>query len=359
MKIRSLLLGMLSVLAISAGFTSCDDDDDDWNSTGNGKVSMAQTRAFMLNEGSYEGNNAGITYFDWKQDTTYQADLFIAQNGRQLGDTGQDIVADNKGNVYVVVYGSNYISKLNEYGVEKATIQIPEELGAPRYAVVEGGYLYVTCYGGYIAKIKTADMTLQGRVAVGLNPEYIISEGGYLYCTNSGWGKDDRVARVEISSFKEAMFITVMNNPDHIIAINGHIYVQGYDADYSYPWGELNSDGTYTKIGIASSWAAYGNTLYLAYSETDWNTYVTTTTFTSYDVSTGTLSEASPLKNAPAELSTSSVFSMTTNPYTGDLYIATSDYVNNGTIYHFASDGKFVKKFASTGISPRKIVFLK
>lgn len=149
-----------------------------------------------------------------------------------------------------------------------------------------------------------------------------------------------------------------MYNPDRIIAVNGHIFVQGYDYDYSYPWGELKSDGTFLNKGQASAWAAYGNTLYLAYSETNWSTYATTTKFYTYDVENGTLNEASPLKNAPEELATASVYSMNVNPYTGDLYITTSDFVNNGKIYHFASDGSFIKKFDSTGLNSRKILFL-
>ena len=356
MKTKSLILSMLSMLALSAGFTSCSDDDN--SNTGNEKIAWTETRAFILNEGSMNANNADITYFDWATDVTYAKDLFLKQNKHQLGDTGQDIIADHEGNIYVIVSGSNYITKLNEEGVEQATVQISEELGSPRYGVLDEDYLYVTCYGGYIAKINTNNMTVVGEVAVGQNPEYIIKKDGCLYCTNSGWGADNRVAKVEIPAFEEASFVEVMNNPDHIISVAGHIYVQGYGADSSYPWGELLSNGTFETIGQASSWAAFGNTLYLAYSATDWNTYATTTTFSSYDVATGTLSESSPLKDAPAELATASVYSMSVNPYTGDLYIATSDFINNGVIYHFDKEGTFIRKFASTGINPRKIIFL-
>ena len=355
MKIKSFIFSMLSMLALSAGFTACSDDDN--SATSEEKIVWAGTRAFVLDEGSMGANNAGITYFDWTTDATFSKDLFLKQNKHQLGDTGQDIIADNAGNIYVIVSGSNYITKLNEEGIEQATLQIPEDLGSPRYGVLDGENLYVTCYGGYIAKINTTDMTVVNKVTVGQNPEYIIKENGCLYCTNSGWGADKRVAKVELPAFEEATFMDVMDNPDRIIAVNGHIYVQGYGADWSYPWGELKSDGTYVKVGQASSWAAYGNTLYLAYSETpDWSTY--TTTFSTYNVATGTFNESSPLKDAPTELAQKCVYSMNVNPYTGDLYITTSDFVNNGSIYHFDKEGMFVNKFESTGISPRKIIFL-
>lgn len=356
MKIRSFIFGALSMLALAAGFTSCSDDDNDGIDKPN--VELAKTRALVLDEGNKGNNNAGITYFDWTEDATFSSDLFLAQNKHQLGDVGQDIIADEKGNIYVIVSVSRYITKLDKNCVEKATLQIPEELGDPRYGVLDGEDLYVTCYGGYIARINTKTMKVTGKVAIGQNPEYIIKENGNLYCTNSGWGSDNRVAKVEIPAFEKADFYEVMYNPDRIIAVNGHIYVQGYGQYYSYPWGELKSDGTFQNIGQASAWAAYGNTLYLAYSETDWNTYATTTTFNTYDVESETLSESSPLKNAPEELASASVYGMNVNPYTGDLYILTSDFTNNSKIYHFASDGSFVKKFDSTGINARKILFL-
>lgn len=356
MKIRSFIFGALSMLALAAGFTSCSDDDNDDISKPN--VELAKTRAFVLDEGSKNHNNAGITYFDWTKDATFSSDLFLAQNKHQLGDVGQDIIADGKGNIYVIVSVSRYITKLDENCVEKATLQFPEDLGDPRYGVLDGENLYVSCYGGYIARINTNTMKVTGKVAIGPNPEHIIKENGRLYCTVSGWGSDHRVAKVELPAFETAEYDDVMYNPDHIIAVNGHIYVQGYGPDYSYPWGELKSDGTFSNLGQASAWAAYENKLYTAYSETDWSTYITTTTFYAYDVENGTFSESSPLKNAPEELASASVYSMNINPYTGDLYITTSDFTNNGQIYHFDKDGTFVKKFASTGINSRKIIFL-
>ena len=355
MKFRKIMLGALSALMITAGFTAC--DDEDWDPIKEGStIEMVQTRAFILNEGNYGDNNAGITYFDWMTDNTYNSDLYMAQNKKALGDTGQDIIVED-GNIYVILSNSKSIVKLNSVGVEKVRISVPADLGDPRYMVEENGYLYVTCYGGFIAKYKASDLTFVSKVAVGLNPEFIIEEDGKLYCTNSGWGKDNRVAVVDIKKFDTATFQEVMPNPDHIIEVADHIYVQGYGAAYDYPWGELKN-GKFTQIGNASNWCAYGNMLYIVNSVTDWTTYTTSNTFYSYNAKTGTLNNSSFLKNAPAELASSSVYGMSTNPKTGDIYIMTSDYVNNGNVYHFRNDGTFVSKFGTTGLSPRKIVFL-
>ena len=320
---------------------------------------MASTRAFVLNEGSYQANNAGLTYFDWVADTTYNSDLYQAQNGVKMGDTGQDIVLGSDGvTIYTILNGSQYLAKLNSVGVEKARYAFDEKLGAPRYLVEKDGFLYVTSYGGYVAKIKAADLSLVDTVKVGKNPEFIVEKDNKICCSVSGWGEDKRVAVISLSDFKNVTYCDVMDNPDQVIVVAGRVFVQGYGAYYDYPWGELKEDGTFEQIGNCSKWAAYGNTLYLAYSETDWNTYATTTTFKTYDAATSTLSENSPFKNAPAELASSSVYGISTNPYNGDIYVMTSDYVTNGKIYHFKNDGTYVKTLESTGISPRKIIFL-
>ena len=280
MKTRSLFLAGLSVLAITTGFTSCSSDDDDWSWSKEGsKIEMSESRAFIINEGSMNKNNATMTYFDWKTDNVYANDLFATQNGVLMGDVAQDIIVDGK-NMYVIMSGSKYIFKLNTVGVREGGMSIPSELSDPRYGVVDGNYLYVTCYGGYVAKINTKTMSVESNVQIGLNPEYIIKYNGKLYCTCSGWGKDKRVAVIDLKSFSKADYFDVMDNPDRIIEVGGHIFVQGYGAYYDYPWGELNvSTGEFEQKGNCSSWAAHNNTLYLAYSATDWTTYETTTKF--------------------------------------------------------------------------------
>ena len=357
MKFRSLFLAVLSGLAITAGFTSCSDDDDwDWSKEGS-KVEMSESRAFIINEGSMNKNNATMTYFDWRTNQVYNQDLFITQNGTMMGDVAQDIIVDGK-NMYVIMSGSKCIYKMNTVGVSESRTSIPNELSDPRYGVIDGDYLYVSCYGGYVAKINKKTMSVEGKVEIGQNPEYIIKYNGKLYCTCSGWGADKRVAVIDLKNFNKASYFDVMDNPDRIIEVDGHVFVQGYGAFYDYPWGELNtSTGEFKQLGNCSSWAAYKGTLYLAFSETNWSTYETTTTLSAYNAKTGATNN-SFFKGAPAELASSSVYGVSVNDKTGGIYVMTTDFVSNGQVYHFDSNGSFVNKFATTGVNPRKIVFL-
>lgn len=364
MKFRSLLLTTLSMLAVSAVFTSCDDDDE-WDPTGGGQVSFAESRAFVLNEGSYNGNNASLYYFDWKQDTLYNADIFLKQNKQQLGDTGQDILAVN-GDLYVSLNGSNYIAKLNGYGIEQARFSFNDipQLGAVRYIAEEDGFLYVSSYGGYVSKFNAKTMAFVDSVKIGSNPEGIAIANDKVYCINSGWGKDNRLSIIDTKTFKAENVETVYNG-ERVLTYKGRVFIQGYGAaypNYDYQIGEFNvKTKAYSRLipnNVTN--AVIGNDkIYMVNSETDWNTYTTTATFFSYDLKENKLNEESFLKNAPAELATSSVYGMSVNPYTGDIYILTSTYTGNGNIYHFAQNGNFIKKYTSNGISPRKIVFLK
>lgn len=50
MKVRSLLFGMLCMLALGVSLASCSDDDDDSLDDGGSKVTLPQTRVYILNE---------------------------------------------------------------------------------------------------------------------------------------------------------------------------------------------------------------------------------------------------------------------------------------------------------------------
>ena len=115
MKFRSLFFTALCGMAVSAAMVSCSDDSGYDPYELGSQVALPEHRGFVLNEGTYKNNDASISFFDAVNDTasSKECDLYFVQNKKQLGDTGQDIITYN-GNIYVVVYGSNYIAKLCE-----------------------------------------------------------------------------------------------------------------------------------------------------------------------------------------------------------------------------------------------------
>ena len=107
MKFRSLFLGVLAALMISAGFTSCsDDDDDDVNTDKYFNGEKLENYAFVLNEGADSKNNASLAAVNWMNYQTISSDIYVAQNKQALGAAAQEMPADGQENENVEEYGS-------------------------------------------------------------------------------------------------------------------------------------------------------------------------------------------------------------------------------------------------------------
>lgn len=361
MDFRKLFAGSLCTLALACTFTSCSDDDNDGFKDGGSTVQLPNKRAFILNEGSYNGNNAGISFYAPNGNASFIDDIYKTQNGRSLGDTGQDII-EYDDYLYVTVYSSNLLVKLNSAGVKLDSIHFTAEEGSPRFMTADDGKIYVTLYSGNVTKINAKTLKKEGMVKVNNNPEGIVEEDGYVYALNGGWGSGNTMSVINTRTFTVDKTVTVSTNPEKILESEGRIFILSYGGDYpnyTYPVEMYNpKTGEVTKVANATNMAEDDGIIYLAYSDTDWSTYTTTTTFSTYNVKTGVWNQTSFLKDAPAELATSSVYGMSVDSDNGDIYICTSSYDTKGDVYRFRKDGSFVAKFESGGVNPKKVVFV-
>lgn len=358
MKFRSFFLSALCLFTVGC-FTSCSDDDEG---------DAITTGIFILNEGSFKGNNAGITAYN-PETGALTADIYYAQNDKKLGDTGQDMIEYGK-RVYVTVYKSNRLVKLDIAGKELKSLSFTPQSGLPRYMAAEDGKLYVTLWSNEVVRIDTADLTIEATVTVGRSPEQIVEKDGKLYVANSGAADypnvDETVSVIDLSTFRVEKTITVVQNPNNILEAADDIYVLSWGnyGDIPYTLQRLNANaGTYESITAATNMAENDGIIYLVNSVTDWSVKptVTTNTFFTYNAKTRKLDENSFLTltgNAEA-LKTASVHMIEIDPHTGDIYIGTSDYTNTGDIYRFSRNGALIKKFNSGGISLNNAVFLK
>lgn len=363
MKVKELLFGLLCTLALSTTFISCSDDDNQWNDNGS-TVNLPQTRAFILNEGSYGKNNASIAFYAPNKDSengkNFLSDIYFIQNSKKLGDTGQDIIEYN-GSLYVVVYGSKLLLKLNAAGVEENRISFSETDGAPRYIVAKDKKLYVTLYSGKVARIDAKTLNIEAYVNVNSNPEQIVIKDGKLYVANSGWGKGSTVSVINISDFKKENDINVILNPNLMLEANDEIYVisWGNYADIPYSFQRIKTDGSYERIAAASSFTEYNDIIYLLYSNiTNWTDYTAENTFSTYNTKTHKMNNQSFLKTIPDDLKSKVLRGISFDEKTGDIYILTANKTSNGDIYRFKNDGTFIEKFDCGGMSPSKIIFL-
>lgn len=377
MKVRSLFYGMLCMLALGASFASCSDDDNDesWDDSGS-TVTLPRERVYILNEGTMGYNNATLAFYAPNGDAEFIADIYKVQNGgASLGDTGQDMLEYNDA-IYVSVYGSNYLAKLNAAGVEQTRVSFVDDAdlsGGIRYLAAEDGYIYASFYGGVVAKINANTLQVESKLTgLGANLEGVAIENGRLYVANSYtvtpegqyvYNKD--VFVIDLRTFTQVETLTVVQNPNMMLDEDDRVYLISWDysrEQYVLQLIDPQQGNKVTELGYASHVAAHDNMLYVVDSRVDYSNWPETSannTFYTYNVSTNTKNEASFLKNAPEELATAVVYMIEVNDDNGDIYIGTTGHSNqNGNIYRFRADGTFVETFDCGGQNPKTAIFL-
>lgn len=373
MKFRSLFLSAICGLAVTTAFTSCSDDDEYDPFEYGSNVALPEHRGIVLNEGMFGQNNTSIAFFDAAQDTTTKAvnDLYFIQNKKQLGDTGQDIIEEN-GNIYVSVYGSSYVAKLNKAGVEQKRIEFGEDLGKPRYLAEDDGFLYVTTYGGYVVKLNASDLSVLGKVKVGPAAERIDEEDGILYvaCGNTmDYTPDNRMFIIDIKNFSDAAVksVDVVDNTQLVCATDNYVFIQGYGADWTNTplWVYDIKNQKAEDTGECATYVieAGDNKAFAVWSKTVWSddytSSTTTNTYFVYDASTKKKEDVtSKITSAVSELASASIYGVSEGG-NGSFYICTTLYsAGNGTVYHFDKNYNLKGKFTSWGQGPKKVIVM-
>lgn len=236
---KKYLLGLAVLLMGTAVMTSCSDDND-------GPETYLQeysTGAYVVNSGNmYSNIKSSLTAIDYASSTATQ-NVFKAANGRTLGNIANDgIVYGNK--IYLAVDKENTIEVIDKT-TKKSIKQIntTELLGKaegadPRHIIADGGKVYFTTYGGYVAAVDTTDFALQKKWKVGNYPEGLVFGNGNLYVANSNYAAGGgNISCINLSNDNvETKNIEGVNNPTSIYYAAGLLYVldnQYYDASFN------------------------------------------------------------------------------------------------------------------------------
>lgn len=236
---KKYLLGLAVLLMGTAVMTSCSDDNDGPEYY----LQAYSTGAYIVNAGNMLSNiESSLTAIDYATTTATQG-VFKAANGRSLGNTANDgIVYGNK--IYIAVDQSNTIEVIDK-NTKKSIKQISTtallgnaEGAEPRHIISDGGNVYFTTYGGYVAAVDTTNFALQKKYQVGSYPEGLVMGGGYLYVANSNYGAGGgTLSCINLSNDNvETKSIDGVNNPTSIYYAAGNLYVidnQYYDASYN------------------------------------------------------------------------------------------------------------------------------
>ncbi|MDR1724270.1 MAG: hypothetical protein LBR84_10095 [Tannerella sp.] len=347
-KIFFYALAMLASMA-----TSCNKDDDEQEI-----LTVPDEYIYVLNNGNWGSNDASLTMLNLK-DSAVTQEVFYKQNGRHLGDLGQDIIIHGS-KMYITVNGSSTIEVTD---LDAKSIKQIKTEGMPHSLAAFGEKVYATYMNGIVVRIDTASLEIDGTVAVGRNPEQMTVVDGKLYVANTGGqdyntetGYDKTVSVVDIATFRELTKITVHLNPRTIISDNsGNVYVVSYGNYMDIPNKLQKID---TKTHTVTDLSAIVNGTYIAtvgdilYSiDAPWGG---TAKYYSYNGASNSLISDNFIGNTAI----SSPFSLSTDEESGEIYISTSDYVNNGDLYVFDKSGNPTLTF-ETGLNPMKAVRIK
>ncbi len=350
---RAMALLMMGV----ASFTACEDEEDDLKKSSNKVI-------YVLNEGSWNNNNASVSAIDPTDGSSYYYQ-FAAANGRNLGDTGQDILRYG-GKIYIAVSGSNTIEVVDGNSLTSIKTIKPEsgKPGNPRGLAASDGKIYVSLYDGYVAKIDTTSLAFEDSIAVGPNPEEITIANGCLYVaisdglnSGNGYPNGKYVSKIGLDSFKVASKIDVIVNPNKMASDkSGNVFVisWGNYIDIPSTVQKIDKNDNVSVLGKATYMTCYENTLYTINAPFG----APSIEYVSYNTISGSVESSSFISETADEMP-SNPTCVSVNPKNGNImvgsYLAANDYLSNGYVYEYAN-GAFKARY-NAGVGPRKFVY--
>ena len=343
-----------SIIFLALILISCHKDDDQLevkNTLSNG--------IFVLCEGLFQQNNSSLSWIDLNSGSI-DTDFFSTQNGRFLGDTGNDMKKYGS-KIYIIVNNSNTIEVIQSKD-GKSVKQIPMNNGnsgkQPRSIAFYNGKAFVTCYDGFVDVIDTASLTVTQRIPVGANPEGIAVSNGKLFVSNSGGLNypvvDSTVSIIDLTSYQELDRVVVGKNPGAIqVDSEGDVYVIARGNYGTIPSRMVRINALNLSVEQTFSFDASGMALMNNYFLISYYNYSTQT------------SEIQ-LFNCLTESIENNSFIPTTYFTTlyGIQYDASTDkiscfdamnYPNTGYVRQFSSTGVFEKNY-HVGLNPSKLI---
>ena len=362
---RNLLWMFMLCACLNVLLVSCEKDDP-IPETKDPEESLVSSMkgVYILNAGNWKSNNATLDYYD-PETKSISSKVFVAKNGRGLGDTANDMVIYGS-KMYIVVNMSGTIEVTDLSGKSIQTISPKDESGEPqlpRMAIATQGKVFVSLFDGHVACIDTTSLEIIKKVKVGANPEGICELNGKLYVANSGGYNpvpDSTLSVIDLQTLSVEKELLVTCNPKTIQKDNaGNLYVLslGNYGDIPATLQQIDVVSGKCKVIETNSElisSVNKDKIYI-YSAKQENWVVTEYGFKVYDIQKGTMVTPHFITDGTVVDNT---YCMNVDPVLGNVYIGTSDYVNTGDMFVFSPEGKLLDKLAVSGLNPMGAYFL-
>lgn len=339
------------VLALAAlTITSCKKEEEEEEAKSYSKG------IFFVNEGSFGNNNASI---DWLYNSERENDVFFEVNGVGLGDVLQDLVFYGEYGFAVM----NNSQKVVQF--RRRDFKIIREIDGfsyPRHILVASdGFAYLTngSLEGTVEKIDISTGQVVGSVAVGNGPEMLVeAQGKLIVCNSGGWGNDNSVTIIDLSTFQEVTTLFVGDRPTDMV-------VDAMDDVWILCAGQVFYDANWNITGHTEARLAVMNPSTLSTLqnlgvgvEGDHPTQleISPDGNTVYFANNGVFA-LNIGADIPVEIIAESGYGLSVRPSNGEIWVAgPANFVSNSTVYRYASSGASLSTFTG-GIGTREIVF--
>ncbi|MDE5869787.1 MAG: hypothetical protein K2H18_06105, partial [Muribaculaceae bacterium] len=172
-----------------------------------------------------------LSYLDLK-DMKMENDVFQKANNRSLGNTPQCGVRYGD-KIYIGTYESNTIEVLDArtfISQKQIRLDAATTGTSPRCMVTDKNKVYITMFDGYVARLDTLSLEIDGCVKVGPNPEKPAILNNRLYVPNSdgmNWavGYGTTASIIDLNSFTVTATVNVPLNPDRFMAVAGKLFL--------------------------------------------------------------------------------------------------------------------------------------
>lgn len=334
---------------------SCKKENETENT--NSTTSYFSNGLLVLNEGLFQQNNSHLSWVNFTEESINNT-IFEQKNNKNLGDTGNDLIRyGNK--VYVVVNNSSTIEVLDAmtgYSITQIAMSNNGIAKQPRFAQGCNGFVFVSCFDGFVDVIDTMSLSITHRIAVGANPDGIHYANNKIYTTNSGGlsfpNVDSTLSVIDPVSMVEINRIVVGKNPVRVTSdANGDLYVLSFQDLDSYTSQLVKINHVTEEIDTVFNWnilnmSSIGNKLLLFVQEG------TSHSIKLFDPISESIVNANFID---ASLFTT-YYGAQYDPIRNQIYCFDAmSYVNSGYVRVFNSNGTYLKSY-KVGLNPSKLL---